>query len=64
MASAPLADLDAGLTSWFSLQSRRRLTLGGDGGSVMFVLTFEKDVGAASSGGCLVLHLRFECASY
>jgi len=42
MANAPLADLEAGLTSWFSLKSRRRLTFGGGGGSVMFVRFLRK----------------------
>jgi len=42
MASTPLADLEAGLTSWFSLKSRRCLTLGGGGGSVMFVQFLRK----------------------
>ena len=53
MASASLADLDVGLISWFSLKSCRCPTLGGDGGSVMFVrfCSIEKDAGAASYCG-------------
>jgi hypothetical protein len=53
MARARTADLDASLTSWFGLKSRRRLTLGGDGGSVMFVRfrSIEKDVRATSPSG-------------
>jgi hypothetical protein len=38
MARAPIANLIASLTSWFCLKSRRRLTVGGDGGSVRLVL--------------------------